>query len=125
MTLTCIAGLTFLCLATPFGFGQNRYTIADEDAAGPGSPRVVVLRDDVAHVEAAVAPSRGGELSSYRVQFKDQWIELLYRARDYSPGPAFQGKGPLLWPAVGAQYPVDTVPKTSCGEGTYMVEGKT
>ena len=45
-------------------------------------------------------------------------------SRDYSPGPAFQGKGPLLWPAVGAQYPMDTLPKTSCGEGTYQVAGK-
>ena len=124
MTLTYMAGLMAFCLATPSGFSQDRYTIADEDAAGPGSPRVVVLRDSVTHVEAAVAPSRGGELSSYRVQFKGQWIELLYRARDYSPGPGFQGKGPLLWPAVGAQYPVDTVPKTSCGEGTYQVAGK-
>jgi gluconolactonase len=116
--------LLVLWLATVLAFGQNRYTIADEDAAGPGSPRVVVLRDSVAHVEAAVAPSQGGELSSYRVQFKGQWVEMLYRARDYSPGQSFKGKGPLLWPAVGAQYPVDTVPKTSCGEGTYSVAGK-
>jgi gluconolactonase len=116
--------LLVLCLATPLAFSQNRYTIADEDAAGPGSPRVVVLRDSVANVEAAVAPSQGGELSSYRVQFKGQWVELLYHARDYSPGPGFKGKGPLLWPAVGAQYPVDTVPKTSCGDGTYPVAGK-
>jgi gluconolactonase len=116
--------LLVLWFATVLAFGQNRYTIADEDAAGPGSPRVVVLRDSVAHVEAAVAPSQGGELSSYRVQFKGQWVEMLYRARDYSPGQSFKGKGPLLWPAVGAQYPVDTVPKTSCGEGTYSVAGK-
>ena len=60
MTLTYVAGLMAICLATPSGFSQNRYTIADEDAGGPGSPRVVVLRDSVAHVEAAVAPSRGG-----------------------------------------------------------------
>jgi gluconolactonase len=116
--------LLVLLLATPLAFSQNRYTIADEDAAGPGSPRVVVLRDSVANVEAAVAPSQGGELSSYRVQFKGQWVEMLYHARDYSPGPGFKGKGPLLWPAVGAQYPVDTIPKTSCGEGTYAVAGK-
>jgi galactose mutarotase-like enzyme len=115
--------LLVVWLATPLAFSQNRYTIADEDAAGPGTPRVVVLRDSVANVEAAVAPSQGGELSSYRVQFKGQWVEMLYHARDYSPGPGFKGKGPLLWPAVGAQYPVDTVPKTSCGNGTYAVAG--
>jgi gluconolactonase len=116
--------LLVLWLATGLALGQTRYTIADEDASGPGSPRVVVLRDSVGHVEAAVAPSQGGELSSYRVQFKGQWVEMLYHARDYSPGQSFKGKGPLLWPAVGAQYPVDTVPKTSCGDGTYLVAGK-
>src|SRR5262249_8969443 len=51
--------------------------------------------------------------------------EFLYRARDYSDGPGFKGKGPLLWPAVGAQYPVGTIPETSCGPGPYQVMGKT
>jgi len=108
------------------GFGQNRYSISDELAAGPGTPPVVVLRDSQAGVEAAVAPSEGGELSSYRVKLKKHgWTEFLNHARDYSPGPGFKGKGPLLWPAVGAQYPVGTVPEASCGPGTYPVGGKT
>jgi gluconolactonase len=103
---------------------QSRYSVSDEPAAGPGSPRVVVLRDSMAGVEAAVTPSEGGELSSYRVKLKGEWIEMLYHARDYSPGPGFKGKAPLLWPAVGAQYPVGTIPETSCGEGTYPVAAK-
>jgi gluconolactonase len=122
-TLRIVSFVSF-CLTAHFGFGQDRYTVSEEDASTPGSPRVVVLRDTTAGVEAAVAPSEGGELSSYRVQFKGQWVELLYHARDYSPGPGFKGKGPLLWPAVGAQYPVGTIPKTSCGDGTYTVGGK-
>jgi gluconolactonase len=109
------------CLAAS---GQSRYTISDEPSGASGSPMVVVLRDTVAGVEAAVAPSEGGELSGYRIRFKGQWVELLYHARDYSPGPGFKGKGPLLWPAVGAQYPVGTVPKSSCGNGTYLLDGK-
>ncbi|MDQ2948347.1 MAG: SMP-30/gluconolactonase/LRE family protein, partial [Acidobacteriota bacterium] len=103
---------------------QNRYSVSEEPANGPGSPRVVILRDNLGGVEAAVAPSEGGELSSFRVKFRGQWTELLYHARDYTPGLGFAGKGPLLWPAVGAQYPVGTVPTTSCGEGTYQVAGK-
>ncbi len=105
-------------------FTQSHYSVSDEPADGAGSPRVVVLRDTVAGVEAAITPSEGGELSSYRVKLKGQSIELLYHARDYSPGPGFKGKAPLLWPAVGAQYPVGTIPETSCGEGTYPVAGK-
>jgi galactose mutarotase-like enzyme len=61
----------------------------------------VVLRDTVGGLEAAVAPSQGGELSSFRVKFKGEWVELLYHARDYTDTKGFQGKGPVLWPAVG------------------------
>jgi galactose mutarotase-like enzyme len=114
-----------ICLATHPGFGQSRFTISDEAAGAPGSPQVVVLRDNAARVEAAVAPSEGGELSSYRVQFNGKWIELLFHARDYSPSPGFKGKGPLLWPAVGAQFPLGTVPAVLCGDGSYQVDGKT
>ncbi len=105
-------------------FAQSRYSVSDESAAGPGTPALVVLRDNVAGVEAAVAPTEGGELSSYRVKFKGNWIELLYRARDYSPGPGFKGKGPLLWPAVGGVYRLGTVPKKNCNEGEYQLGEK-
>jgi gluconolactonase len=113
-----------LLLAAPLLPAQSRYTVSDELAAGPGSPPVVVLRDLVGGIEAAVTPSQGGELASYRVKVKGEWTEFLYHARDYS-SPGFAGKGPLLWPAVGAQYPVGTVPATSCGPGTWPSQGKT
>ena len=116
--------LVAIAFATLSGLAQRRYSVSDETAAGPGSPSVVVLRDSVAGIEAAIAPSQGGELSSYRVKLRGDWIEFLYHARDYSPGAGFKGKAPLLWPAVGAQYPVGTIPETSCGEGTYQVAGK-
>jgi len=103
---------------------QARYTITDERASGPESPRVVVLHDHVAGAEAAIAPSEGGELSSFKVTFKGERIELLYHARDYGHKSGFQGKGPLLWPAVGAQFPPDTQPKESCGLGSFTVMGK-
>ena len=45
---------------------QARYSVTDEDAMGPGSPRVVVLHDNVAGAGAAVAPSEGGELQASR-----------------------------------------------------------
>jgi gluconolactonase len=111
-------------LLAPCAFCQARYTVTDENASGPDSPKVVVLHDSVAGAEAVVAPSQGGELSSYKVTYKGQTVELLYHARDYAHPAGFQGKGPLLWPAVGAQYPTDTTPKQSCGMGTYMAMGK-
>jgi gluconolactonase len=120
-----ISALLAFCLTAHLSFGQDRYTVSEEDASSPGSPRVVVLRDNVAGVEAAVAPSEGGELSSYKVKFNGEWVELIYRARDYAPHAGFRGKAMQLWPAVGPQYPVGTIPKTSCGDGTYSVAGKT
>ena len=98
---------------------QQRYRVSEEPAAGSGSPKVVVLRDDTAGVEAAVAPSEGGELTSLRVKFRGAWIELLYRARDYGPALGFRGKAQFLWPAVGGQYPVGTIPRSSCADGSF------
>jgi gluconolactonase len=104
---------------------QSRYAVTDEKASGPESPQVVVLHDYTAGAEAAIAPSEGGELSSFRVTFKGKQIELLYHARDYEHRSGFQGKGPLLWPAVGGQFPTNTTPTESCGMGSYIVAGKT
>ena len=82
-----LANFLMLCLGAAHCPAQGRYTIATEDAMGPGSPRVVVLRDAETGSEAAVAPSEGGELSSYRVRLQGKTTELLYHARDYTPGP--------------------------------------
>ncbi len=117
-----IAAITLAALPC---LAQSRYSISDEPANGPGSPQVVVLRDRIAGVEAAITPSQGGELSSFRVKIKGEWTEMLYRARDYSAGGGFQGKAPLLWPAVGGQYPVGSTTAVSCADGTYPLAGKT
>ena len=123
-----------LCVLSVTGLGlglavlpancQARYTVTDERASGPESPQVVVLRDRVAGAEAAIAPTEGGELSSLRVTFKGEQIELLYHARDYEHKNGFQGRGPLLWPAVGGQFPTNTVPREICGMGSYTVMSK-
>src|ERR1700722_4058280 len=93
--------ILLLCFAVPLGFSQGRYSVSDEDAAGPETPKVVVLRDALAGIEGAGAPSQGGELSSFRVKVKGEWVEFLYHARDYTNTKGFQGKAPVLWPAVG------------------------
>jgi hypothetical protein len=113
--LICLAGLGVL------GAQQSHYSVSEEPAGGPGSPPVVVIRDNNAGVEAAVTPSEGGELSSLRVKFRGAWVELMYRARDYKAAPGFRGKAMFLWPAVGAQYPSGTTPETSCADGSYLV----
>ena len=119
-----VLALAGLGVATLPATCQARYTITDERASGQESPLVVVLHDHGAGAEAAIAPTEGGELSSFKVSFKGEKIELLYHARDYDHRNGFQGKGPLLWPAVGGQFPTDTTPQESCGLGSYTVTGK-
>ncbi len=65
---------------------------------------LVVLRDAVGGLEAAVAPTEGGELSGLRVRFRGTWLELLHRAREYGRGAGWRGKAPILWPAVGLNF---------------------
>src|SRR5690242_14852461 len=121
-----IASFVLLASTAQIGLAQGRYSISDEDAMGAGSPRVVVLHDRATGAEVAIAPTQGGELSSFKAAWNGQLIELLYNARNYAPAPGtFPGRAPLLWPAVGAQYPVGTIPKESCGVGSYIVAGKT
>lgn len=115
--------ILILCTIARLSMAQARYSISEDVATGPSAPRLVVLHDNVAGTEAAIAPSEGGELSSLRVKLGGKAIELLYNARNYAAGPGFHGRAPLLWPAVGPQYPVDTIPKASCGDGTYLVAG--
>lgn len=64
-------------------------TVTLRDAGGPHK------------LEAVVAPTLGGNL----VALKWDGVELLHRGGDMSPAPdgAWDGKAPLLWPAVGRQ----------------------
>src|SRR5437763_7953490 len=102
-----LAAFALIVCTAQFAASQDRYSVTDEDAMGPGSPRVVVLHDRTAGAEAAIAPSEGGEISSFKVTRNGEMIELIYNARNYA-ATGFHGRGPLLWPAVGAQYPVGT-----------------
>ncbi|MCP5114454.1 MAG: hypothetical protein GY953_26800 [bacterium] len=63
------------------------------------------MRDNVAGVEAAVCPSEGGELSSFRVLRDGRWVETIYKARRYGSDDGWRGKAPVLWPATGRNVP--------------------
>jgi galactose mutarotase-like enzyme len=117
LRLMAMGGICLLAWAAP----QAQYSVAQEAASGSASPQVIVLRDNSAGLEAAVAPTEGGELTSFRVRFRGEWVELVYRARDYGPAAGFRGKASILWPAVGGQYPVGSIPASSCVDGSYQV----
>lgn len=63
---------------------------------------LVHLRDNAAGVEAVISPQAGGELCGLKFRWQGEWIELIYRACDYSAQDGWRGKAPLLWPATGS-----------------------
>lgn len=78
---------------------SGRYSVTTSTHA-PGV-QCVCLHDGGARISVAVAPTRGAELAS--LQFRG--IELLHRALQFDPAPegGWQGRGQVLFPAVGRQ----------------------
>lgn len=112
----CAYACAGLAAATP------RYSV--REATGGENIPLVVLRDETSRVEAAVAPTQGGELSSLQVEFKGRWVEMLYRGRDYQPAPGFRGKASVLWPALGGSIPAGATPANGKVESSYYYQGK-
>lgn len=103
-----------LLLLVPIAAGaQARYAALRQD----GEARIV-LRDEEAGLEATLAPAAGGELCSLRYRWKQQWVELLYRACQYEPAPGWRGKAPLLWPATGGTFAPSDPPGQPSGHYT-------
>ena len=94
----------------------TRYVLETARSIDASATELIVLKDQIGGMEAAVAPSKGGELSGLRVRHGDQWLETLQLARDYAPRPGFAGKGPFLWPATGRNFPPDLEERRRAGE---------
>lgn len=52
-------------------------------------------------MRAAVAPGRGGEISSLQYRRHGAWVELLHVGGDYPPSDDWNGCAPILWRATG------------------------
>ncbi len=124
--IVCVALLAALAGCTPVE--APSYKVEAGASIGGENVELVVLRNDRDGVEASIAPTKGGELSSLRVRFQDQWVETLYLGRDYSPREGWTGKAPLLWPATGRNFPPDLVTRRQAGEvfhnGAYEWNGQ-
>lgn len=51
-------------------------------------------------------------------------IELIYRARDYSPANGWSGRAPVLWPAVGRNFARGVKPDPGATECSYDWKGR-
>ena len=86
-------------------------SVGELELPGRRRSRLVSLRDDAHGVRVAVAPAAGGEIASMRTRIRGRWRELLYRALDYQNAPpdGFNGRAPLLWPAVGRFHTIEQI----------------
>jgi galactose mutarotase-like enzyme len=104
--------MVFLWMLTlPLLAAGSRYHVAQGDG-------LVTLRDEVAGVEARISPREGGELCGLRYRLDKQWVELLYKACDYSKTPGWRGKAPLLFPATGST----AAPYPAMGKSFKMIQ---
>ena len=83
---------------------QQRYSCRQTTITEPVLAEVIELVDNDAGLVASIAPGYGGELSSLRYRHEGNWLELLYRGNDFTPIDTWQGRAPLLWPAVGRSF---------------------
>lgn len=74
-------------------------------AAQTQETRTVRLRAPGSELQAYIAPAHGADLAGLEVRRAGRWSELLYRGRDYRPTDGWTGKAPILWPAVGRNFP--------------------
>jgi galactose mutarotase-like enzyme len=56
-------------------------------------------------LQAYIAPAHGADLAGFEVRHDGRWSEILYRGMDYRPTSGWTGKAPILWPAVGRNFP--------------------
>ena len=92
------------------------FVVQSAESVDASATDLIVLRDELGGIEAAIAPSKGGELSGLRVRHGGAWLETLQLARDYAPREGFNGKGPFLWPATGRNFPPDLEERRRAGE---------
>ncbi len=89
------------------------------------SVSLVVLHDEIGGLEIALAPDRGGELSSLRIRFQGQWLELIHHARHYGEIKGWRGKAPFLWPATGRNFAPGSEADKSGSACSYEWAGRT
>ena len=111
-----ISLLVALAIGCGSGGTSPRYALEKAQSIDDSAVELIVLRDEAGGLEAAIAPSKGGELSGLRVKFGGAWLETLQLARDYAPREGFGGKGPFLWPATGRNFPPDLEERRRSGE---------
>jgi galactose mutarotase-like enzyme len=92
--------------------------------AQPQDTRLTRLSLPGGELRAYVAPAHGADLAGLEVRHAGRWSELLYRGRDYRPTDGWSGKAPILWPAVGRNFPHATGTSPRDDDLGWVLHGK-
>ena len=85
--------------------GAGMLAVASQCAAQVQGVQLIRLRGPGGELQAYIAPAHGADLAGLEVRHAGRWSELLYRGMDYRPTDGWTGKAPILWPAVGRNFP--------------------
>jgi galactose mutarotase-like enzyme len=97
---------------------------AGSGAAQTVETRLVRLGVPGGELQAYVAPAHGADLAGLEVRHGGRWSELLYRGMDYQPIGGWTGKAPILWPAVGRNFPYTASDRGHGGELGWVLHGR-
>lgn len=75
-------------------------------------------------LQAYIAPAHGADLAGLELRHGGRWSELLYRGMDYRPTAGWTGKGPILWPAVGRNFPRAAAASGQTGGLGWILDGR-
>ncbi len=75
---TCIR-CAFLVIICTLPLRGQSYSVQESASSDASRTKLVLLRDEAAGIEAAIAPAKGGELSGLAVRFKEKWMIQLNR----------------------------------------------
>jgi galactose mutarotase-like enzyme len=84
----------------------------------------VRLRAPGGELQAHIAPAHGADLAGLEVLRAGRWLELLYRGMDYGPTGGWTGKAPILWPAVGRNFPGTAASGANAGALGWVLHGR-
>ena len=125
MFLFYVSGIVSIAFSHEEKTAPARFEVTRETTTTGRPVDLIVLRDNLGGLEAAIAPAEGGELSGFRVKHQNRWNELIYRARDYVETQGWRGKAPFLWPATGRNFAPGVRPDFALNAvGAYDIGGQ-
>jgi galactose mutarotase-like enzyme len=94
------------------------------DCAAKTPGQLIRLSVPGGELRAYIAPEHGADLAGLEVRHAGGWSELLYRGMDYRPANGWTGKAPILWPAVGRNFPGPAAAARGDGRFGWTLHGR-